>query len=203
MEVDSLGGSKYLLMIVDEANECMKCFWLQAKSEREVCVKKYIMMLQTQFSMRVKFVRHDGDREFSTSSRKAFYKKEGIEKQTTVPYAHQTNGKAERAIRTIVTIVRSMLYHANLDKCFWSKAAMMTIYVTNRLPSPKIVHKTSCEIVYNSKPSVKHMRVFGCRTYTLTPKEKRSEWDPKARTGILLDYEEVSKAYRDHDIEVR
>ncbi|KAG2869783.1 hypothetical protein PC114_g27686 [Phytophthora cactorum] len=112
-----------------------------------------------------------------------FYEDEGIEQQTTVPYAHQTNGTAERAIRTIVTIGRSMLHHAKLDKRFWAEAAMTAIYVKNRLPSPKIEHKTPFEIVYKSKPSVKHMRVFGCRTYILTPKEKRLKWDPKARTG--------------------
>ncbi|KAG3023006.1 hypothetical protein PC121_g24825 [Phytophthora cactorum] len=45
------------------------------------------------------------------------------------------------------------------------------------------------------------MRVFGCRTYILTPKEKRLKWDPKARAGLFLGYEEVSKAYRLYDIE--
>ena len=118
-----------------------------------------------------------------------------------MPYAHQTNGTAERAIRTFVTIGRSMLHYAKLEKCFWAEAAMTAIYVKNRLPSPKVVHKTSFEIVHNSKPSVKHMRVFGCQVYILTPKEKRLKWGPKARTGIFLGYEETSKAYRVYDIE--
>ncbi|KAG2956997.1 hypothetical protein PC118_g24222 [Phytophthora cactorum] len=201
MEENSLGGSKYLLLIVDEASACMKGFCLRAKSESEDCIKTYIMKVQKQFGKKVKFVRHDGAREFATNSLKAFYEDEGIEQQTTVPYAHQTNGTAERAIRTIVTIGRSMLHHAKLDKRFWAEAAMTAIYVKNRLPSPKIEHKTPFEIVYKSKPSVKHMRVFGCRTYILTPKEKRLKWDPKARTGLFLGYEEVSKAYRLYDIE--
>uniref|UniRef100_A0AAV1TDK8 Integrase catalytic domain-containing protein n=1 Tax=Peronospora matthiolae TaxID=2874970 RepID=A0AAV1TDK8_9STRA len=158
-------------------------------------------MIQTQFNKKVKFVRHDGAREFATNSLQDFYEVEGIEQQTTVPYAHQANGTAERAIRTIVTIGRSMLHHAKLDKCFWAEAAMTAVYVKNRLPSPKIPHKTPFEIVYNSKPSVKHMRVFGCQAYILTPKEKRLKWDPKARAGLFLGYEEVSKAYRVYDIE--
>ncbi|KAG3176917.1 hypothetical protein PC128_g17075 [Phytophthora cactorum] len=182
MEKDSLGGSKYLLLIVDEASGCMKGFCLRAKSESEECLKNYIM-------------------KFATNSLKAFYEDQGIEQQTTVPYAHQANDTAERAIRTIVTIGRSMLHHAKLDKCFWGEAAMSAIYVKNRLPSPKIEHKTPFEIVYKSKPSVKHIRVFGCRTYILTPKEKRLKWDPKARAGLFLGYEEVSKAYRLYDIE--
>uniref|UniRef100_A0AAV1U7E7 Uncharacterized protein n=1 Tax=Peronospora matthiolae TaxID=2874970 RepID=A0AAV1U7E7_9STRA len=79
-----------------------------------------------------------------------------------------------------------MLHHAKLDKCFWAEAAMTAVYVKNRLPSPKIPHKTPFEIVYNSKPSVKHMRVFGCQAYILTPKEKRLKWDPKARAGLFF-----------------
>uniref|UniRef100_A0AAV1TQH0 Retroviral polymerase SH3-like domain-containing protein n=1 Tax=Peronospora matthiolae TaxID=2874970 RepID=A0AAV1TQH0_9STRA len=45
------------------------------------------------------------------------------------------------------------------------------------------------------------MRVFGCRTFVLTPNEKRSKWDLKAREGLFMRYEEVSKAYRVYDIE--
>ncbi|KAG2870231.1 hypothetical protein PC114_g27479 [Phytophthora cactorum] len=138
MEENSLGGSKYLLLIVDEASGCMKGFCLRAKSESEDCIKTYIMKVQTQFGKKVKFVRHDGAREFATNSLKSFYEDEGIEQQTTVPYAHQTNGTAERAIRTIVTIGRSMLHHAKLDKCFWAEAAMTAIYVKNRLPPSRV-----------------------------------------------------------------
>ncbi|KAG2802010.1 hypothetical protein PC116_g10556 [Phytophthora cactorum] len=94
-----------------------------------------------------------------------------------------------------------MLHHAKLDKCVWAETALTAIYMKNRLPSPKIEHKTPFEIVYKSKPSVKHMRVFGCRTYILTPKEKQLKWDPKSRAGIFLGYEEVYKAYRLYGIE--
>ncbi|KAG3002461.1 hypothetical protein PC120_g19715 [Phytophthora cactorum] len=201
MEENSLGDSKYLLLIVDEASGCMKGFCLRAKSESEDCIKTYIMKVRKQFGKKVKFVRRDGSREFATNSLKDFYEDEGIEQQTTVPYAHQTNGTAERAIRTIVTIGRSMLHHAKLDKCFWAETAMTAIYVKNRLPSPKIEHKTPFDIVFKSKLSVKHMRAFGCRTYILTLKEKRLKWDPKARAGLFLGYEEMSKAYRLYDIE--
>ena len=85
-----------------------------------------------------------------------------------MPYAHQTNGTAEREIRTIVTIGCSLLHHAKLEKRFWIEAAMTPNYIKNRLPSPKNDHNTPFEIVYKSKPNVKHMRVFGCQAYILT-----------------------------------
>uniref|UniRef100_A0AAV1VN52 Integrase catalytic domain-containing protein n=1 Tax=Peronospora matthiolae TaxID=2874970 RepID=A0AAV1VN52_9STRA len=201
IEMNSLGGSKYLLLIFDEASGCMKGFCLRVKSESENYITRYIKMVQAQFGKKVKLVRHDGAREFATNSLQEFYEDEGIEQQKTVPYAHQTNCTVERAIRTIVTIGRSMLHHAKLEKCFWSEAAMTAIYVKNRLPSPNVMHKTPFEIVHNSKQNVKHMWVFGCQVYILKPKEKWLKWDPKARTGIFLGYEEASKAYRVYDIE--
>uniref|UniRef100_A0AAV1TWC1 Polyprotein n=1 Tax=Peronospora matthiolae TaxID=2874970 RepID=A0AAV1TWC1_9STRA len=201
MEQVSIGGSRYLLLVVDEASGCMKGFCLRSKSESEDCIKNHIIKIQTQFGTKIKFVRHDGAHEFATNSIKTFYEDHGIEQQITVPYAHQTNGTAERAMRTIVTIGRSLLHHAKLEKCFWAEAAMTAIYIKNRLPSPKIDHKTPFEIVYKSKPSVKHMRVFGCRAFILTPREKRLKWDPKACEGMFMGYEEASKAYRVYDIE--
>ena len=201
MEVESIGGSKYLLLITDEASGCMSGFCLCAKSESEECLRKFITRVEKQFGAKVKFVRHDGAKEFATNSLRAFYEDHGIEVQPTVRYAHQTNATAERANRTIVTIGRSMLHHAGLDKAFWAEATMTAIYIKNRLPSPKIPGKTPFEIVYKSKPSVKHMRVFGCKVFTLTPKEKRLKWDPKAREGIFIGYEERSKAYRVFDFE--
>ena len=148
MEEVSIGDSRYLLLIVDEASGCMKGFCLRAKTESEDCIKTYIVKIESQFGEKVKFVRHDGAREFASNSLKVFYEDEGIEQQTTVPYAHQTNGTAERAIRSIVTIGRSLLHHAKLDECFWAEAAMTAICIKNSLPSPKIPHKTPFEIVW-------------------------------------------------------
>ncbi|KAG6590579.1 Copia protein [Phytophthora cinnamomi] len=191
MEEESLGGSRYLLLITDEASGCMSGFCLRARSESEGCLRRFITKVEKQFDARVKFVRHDGAKEFATNSLLAYYEDHGIEVQPTVRYAHQTNATAERANRTIVTIGRSMLHYAGLDKTFWAEAAMTAIYIKNRLPSPKSPDKTPFEIVYKSKPNVKHMRIFGCKAYVLTPKEKRLKWDPKAREGIFMGYEET------------
>lgn len=98
MEVPSIGGSKYLLLIVDEASGSMKGFCLRNKSESEELVKNFIVKVGNQFAKKVKFVCHDGAKEFATKPIKSFYAQRGIEQQVTVPYVHQANGTAERAI---------------------------------------------------------------------------------------------------------
>ena len=201
MEVDSLGGSKYLLLIVDESSGLLHGSCIASKSDSSALIMKFIKQVGNQFERRVKFVRHDGAKEFATNEIKSFYADQGIQQQVTVPYAHQTNSTAERNIRSIVTMGRSMLHHARLDKRFWAEAAMAAIYIKNRLPSPKSDNKTPYEMIHGVKPSIKHMRVFGCLAFVLTPSEKRKKWDAKARPGLFVGYQESSKAYRVFDIE--
>ncbi|KAG2764682.1 hypothetical protein PC116_g34027 [Phytophthora cactorum] len=100
MEENSLGGSKYLLLIVDEASGCMKGFCLRAKSESEDCIKTYIMKVQKQFGKKVKFVRHDGAREFATNSdgrygswTRSLYEAEGGTSQTVGPERRHLRGR--------------------------------------------------------------------------------------------------------------
>ena len=45
MKQSSLGGSTYLLLIVDEASGFVKGLRLHVKSEGNNCVKKYIMIV--------------------------------------------------------------------------------------------------------------------------------------------------------------
>uniref|UniRef100_A0AAV1VEL2 Integrase catalytic domain-containing protein n=1 Tax=Peronospora matthiolae TaxID=2874970 RepID=A0AAV1VEL2_9STRA len=93
MEVDSLGGCKYLLLIVDEGSGCIKGCSLRAKSESEECIKKYNLVVQAQFNYKVKFVRYDGAREFAANSLKAFYNDQEIEQK--LPF-YKRNGSAAR-----------------------------------------------------------------------------------------------------------
>ena len=100
METDSLGGSKYLLLIVDEGSGCMKGFCLRAKSESEECIRKYIMAVQTQFDRKVRFVRHDGAREYATASLKAFYEDQCIQQQVKSRIHTRTKRMARQNARS-------------------------------------------------------------------------------------------------------
>ena len=128
-----------------------------------------------------------------------YLKGRGIEQQTTVRYAHQTNGTVERSIRTVITMARCLLYHASLEKRFWAEAVETAIYLRNRLPSARIPEKSPFELIYGKKPTLTHLRVFGCYAYALIPKERCKKWDPKAIKCIFVGYEESSKAYRIYD----
>ena len=56
MEAESLGGSKYLLLVLDEGSGCMNGSCLRDRSDIEEYIKKHILAVQTQFESKVKLV---------------------------------------------------------------------------------------------------------------------------------------------------
>lgn len=47
-----------------------------------------------------------------------------------------------------------------------------------------------------TKPSVSHLRVFGCEAFVHVPQEKASKLDPKTKKCIIVGYGENVKGYK-------
>ncbi|UYV76700.1 hypothetical protein LAZ67_14001823 [Cordylochernes scorpioides] len=56
--------------------------------------------------------------------------------------------------------------------------------------------KTPFELWTNRKPSLKHLKRFGCKAFAYIPKIKRNKLDSKVIEGIFLGYDDRSKGYR-------
>lgn len=96
--------------------------------------------------------------------------------------------------RTLMERAWSMLSSAKLDQCLWAEA-VSTCYLINRSPSSSIEDKTPYEMWLGRKPSVAHLRIFGCEAFVHVPNEKRSKLDPKEHKCIFIGYGENVKAY--------
>jgi hypothetical protein len=72
---------------------------------------------------------------------------------------------------------------------------MTTIYVHNRSPHRILKNMTREEAFSRKKPSVEHLRIFGCPVYIHVPKDKRKKLEPLGNMDIFVGYSETSKAY--------
>ena len=70
----------------------------------------------------------------------------------------------------------------------WAEAVMTACYLINRSPSSALGDKTPHEVWCGKKPSLRHLRVFGCEAYVHVPKEKRTKLDYKAHKCIFIGY---------------
>jgi hypothetical protein len=78
-----------------------------------------------------------------------------------------------------------MIHDQDLPMCLWAEAAMMVVYVQNRLPHSALGLKTLEEMFTRKKPEVRHLKIFGCPVFIYIPKEKRNKLDPSENKGIF------------------
>eukprot|EP00253_Pinus_taeda_P014635 PITA_14635 len=91
---------------------------------------------------------------------------------------------------------RSMLSGAMLGWEFWAEAVETTYYMVNRSPSSTLEDKTPQKLWTGNKPSLSHLRVFGCDAYVHVPKEKRTKLDSKSKKCIFFGYKDGLKGYK-------
>ena len=118
----------------------------------------------------------------------------------TVPYTPEQNGVAERANRTIVEAARSMLYAREMNLEYWAEAVSTAVYLKNRNPTKALKDTTPEQEWSGEKPSVAHLRSFGCKAYAHIPVQRRSKLDSKTLECVFTGYCTDTKGYRLFDI---
>jgi len=103
--------------------------------------------------------------------------------------AHLQNGLAERRIRELQDLARTMLIHAH----HWPYAVQMAADILNETPSLQDAHHRSPLLLFgNTKVAVnsKHYFLFGCPLYVLDrilqSKLPFHKWKQRSRVGIYL-----------------
>lgn len=117
-----------------------------------------------------------------------YLRSEGIRHERTVPDNPEQNGVAERLNRTLIETVRAMLCDSKLPKRFWVETLSTAVYLRNRSPTKALAGVTPYEALYQEKPDVSHLRVFGCTAFSKVNDKDRKKLDPKSNRCILLGY---------------
>lgn len=195
MEVNSLNGSRYFLLFIDDYSRMTFIYFLKHKSECFSKFKEFKSMVETQQGKKIKIFHTDNGLEFCSQEFENYLKQSGIIHQKTNTYTPEQNGVCERANRTVVEKGKCLLYDAKLHKRFWSEAAGTAVYLKNRSIVSSLP-KTPYELWHGSKPDLSHIRLFGSKVMVHIPKEKRLKWDKKATQHILVGYGEDVKGYR-------
>ena len=200
----SNGGNKYYLTFVDDFSRKCWVFMLKHKSEVFGKFKTWKAMVEKQTGKKLKCFRTDRGGEYLSSEYKLFLEKEGVDHQVTMAGTPQQNGVAERMNRTLQEKGRSMLASSGLKGGFWGEAIMTAVYLRNRSPCRMLEEDKTPEETWSGwKPSIGHLRVFGCKTFVLIPEEKRRKMEEKSWTGILVGYAHQSKGYRVYNPQTR
>ena len=93
-----------------------------------------------------------------------------------------------------------MPVESHLPASFWGEALTTFLYVRNRsLTSSLPSTVTPYELWHNKKPSIHHLRVFGCRAYVYVQKDQRKSLEPYSLKCIFLGYPDGYKGWKCYD----
>ena len=196
MQTNSLGGSIYFLLFIDDYSRMSWVYFLQHKSETFQKFQMFKAMVENQSGCHIKVLRTDRGGEFISKEFNLFCEEEGIQRELTAPYTPEQNGIAERKNRTIVEMARSMLQARKLPNQFWAEAVATSVYLLNISPTKAVMNRTPYEAWHGRKPSVSHLRIFGCVAYALKHPQVRQKLDEKSEKCIFIGYCTQSKAYK-------
>ena len=112
--------------------------------------------------------------------------------QYTMSGSPDQNGVAERRNRTLMDMVRSMLSSSKLPKSLWVEALKTAVYILNRVPT-KAVSKTPFELFKGWKPSLRHIRVWGCPSEVRIYNPQEKKLNPRTISGYFIGYAKNSK----------
>ncbi|KAL0641206.1 hypothetical protein Bca4012_103214 [Brassica carinata] len=144
----------------------------------------------------VKVLRSDNGGEYISNAFKSHLAKHGIVHQTSCPYTPQQNGVAERKNRHLMEVARSMMFHTNVPKRFWSYAVQTACYLINRVPTKILKNLSPFEVLNKSRPFIDHLRFFGCVCYVMVPGEQRNKLEAKSTKAMFIGYSITQKGYK-------
>ncbi|KAG8493422.1 hypothetical protein CXB51_010995 [Gossypium anomalum] len=195
-ETQSLNGSRYFILFIDDCSRYCWIYFLKNKSEVASVFWKFKAVVETETGCKLKTLRSDNGTEYTSAQFQAFCDEAGIKHQLTNIYTPQQNGFSERKNRSLMDMARYLLFEKNLPKTLWAEAVNITVYIQNRLPTKVLAHKTLFEAWFGFKPSLAHMKVFDCIFYAHVLAVKGDKLAKKAQPSILVGYNSIKKGYR-------
>ncbi|MFS8010596.1 putative RNA-directed DNA polymerase [Helianthus anomalus] len=194
--VVSKTGYKYYMVLIDNFSHFVWVYPLKYKSETFPTFVKFHRLILTQFNRPIKTFQCDLGGEFDNNMFKQFAHQQGLLFRFSCPQTSSQNGKAERMIRRLNDIIRSLLIHAYLSPAFWVEALHTATYLHNILPTKRLNIFTPTFALYLRHPTYDHLRVFGCACYPNTSATQPHKLHPRAIRCIFLGYPADFRGYR-------
>jgi hypothetical protein len=168
---------------------------LKHKSDILSIFKSFKAAVENQFSTQIKFLRTDCGGEYTSNEFTAFCSSSGITHQLSCPHTLQQNGIVERKHRHIVECALTLLSHASLLITHWTYAVTTALHLINRLPTPRLSHKSPWEKLFHKPPDISHFRTFGCICFPHLRPYNTHKLQPRTTSCIFLGYPAHTKGY--------
>jgi hypothetical protein len=197
--VESYDGYTSYLLIVDETS---KYSWIFLTKSKDPPIELTKLFMKEYANAEGDKIRCDQGGELAKSKewRTAMLENFGYYVEPTGADSPSQNGQVENYNDTLGTIVRTLLYGANLPPKYWSAAAVHGVYLMNRRVH-KTIGMTPYEAWWDELPDLSALKVFGSRVCVKVTGKRRSKLDRHNFSGIFIGYTATDDNIRYIDVD--
>lgn len=163
-------------------------FLNEKKSKASQLIRQFTSYIETQFSIKIKWIRSDQGQEFNMPE---FYANKETIYQTSCISSPQQNSVLDKTSPYLKCCSCTPI-QAHLPIIFWNDCVIHAVHLINRIPSPILHNKTPIELLYNSIPTYSHLIVFYCLAYASIS----SKFAPRTKKCIFLGFPPGIKGYK-------
>lgn len=193
-------GYRYYLVLLDDFTHFVWVYPLKHKSDVYQKFTQFHSYVKTQFQKAIKSFQCDMGREFDNTQFRAFCTNNGMEFRFSCPHTSSQNGKAERMIRTLNDITRSLLTQAFMPPTYWVDALLMANYLHNILPTKTLHYRTPTHALFLRPPTYTHIKVFGCLCFPHLSATTTHKLSPRSTPCVFLGFPPNHRGYACLDI---
>ena len=187
-------------IFVDNYSRHPLAYPVKHKSEMLSCFKQYLLDSGLRINDTVQgpqILQSDTSSDIFSQECKQFCTDHGIRQRCSPPYTQAQNGLAERHIRTIKSMVRTLLMDSNLPNKFWPYALAHSCLLLALLPN-NTTNKSPFELQYGIPPNINLAKIapFGerCIIPNHANTNKSDFTQPPNIQGYYLGYSHRSKS---------
>ena len=114
MPIPSAIGNKYIMTFIDDFMKMCWVYLLKEKSQDFDTFRNFHLWIKNEAQLNIGTLRIDKGGEYTSQYFEKYLQEIGIKHQTIVPYNSQQNGVAEHINRTLLNMVRSMMFFKNV-----------------------------------------------------------------------------------------
>lgn len=192
VKVTALTGERFAAIFVDHYSNYGRVHFLKNKSDTLVEFKKAKSIMENEKQAKIGIFHSDNGGEFSSKDFVDFLEFNGIKTEYSAPYTPQHNGIAERRVRSLKQLARSMMIASSAPPSWWKFAVALANHIYNRVaPSGTI---SPYEKFFGVRPDLSKIRVFGCRAWVKI-ENPESTWSPRSTCCAYLGPNEKGEGF--------
>ena len=131
VRVQSLGGKRYILVVVDDFTKYTLVVLLRDKVETPEKMIHLCKKMQVEKGIVIARIKSDHGREFENTKLATFCNDQGTHQEFSSPKTPQQNGIVERKNRVVQEMARVMPHNKKMSKSFWGEVVNTTCHAHN------------------------------------------------------------------------